>query len=126
MVTTTEDSLKRARAVLVALQCWKPDHRLALRWSDAILRGWSEDIEQINRVDGRSWERIDAVIAYLPSSWWAKNIFHNQAGRALREHFDRLESEMVERKNKPAAKPTERDKAEEVIDACGGMPEGWE
>lgn len=123
---TDQDAMKRSRAVLVALQRWKPDHRLALRWSDAMLRGWAEDIDQLNRVDGRSWERIDAVIAYLPSSWWAKNVFHDQAGRALREYFDRVESEMAERKNKADAKPTNKHNAEDVINACGGMPEGWE
>ena len=107
-VPPSTESLSRARAALNALTAWKPDHRLALRWTDFLLRTWAADIEALHSVDGRSWERIDRVIAALPTMrFWPSKIFGDSLGAKLREKFDQLEAEITDesrpKNERPAA-----------------------
>ena len=50
---------------------------------------WAEDIEKINRLDGRSYEDIEKVIrwAKTPGNFWFANIM---SGKKLRMQFSRL------------------------------------
>jgi len=84
------EALKRAEDLHRAILTSKPDHRLAAGLPDADRTRWATDIDKLNRLDTRSWERIDAVIAYLPrDEFWRDNV---QSGTKLRRQFDRLEA----------------------------------
>ena len=50
---------------------------------------WAEDIEKINRLDGRSYEDIEKVIRWVktPGNFWFANIM---SGKKLRMQFSRL------------------------------------
>lgn len=54
---------------------------------------WAEDIEKINRLDGRSYEEIEKVIRWVktPGNFWFPNIM---SGKKLRMQFSRLFIEM--------------------------------
>ncbi|MBP7053134.1 MAG: hypothetical protein KBE65_19175 [Phycisphaerae bacterium] len=57
---------------------WTPD-----------LQRWAGDIGRMIRVDGRTPERIEAVIRWCAKDpFWSKNIL---SAASLRKHFDRLE-----------------------------------
>lgn len=70
---------------------WKPDHRLASGLPLTNRTRWANDIDKLHRINCVSWDRIEAVIHWLPTSdFWAPNV---QSGAKLRKQFDRLESE---------------------------------
>lgn len=54
---------------------------------------WAEDIEKINRLDGRSYKDIEKVIRWVktPGNFWFPNIM---SGKKLRMQFSRLFIEM--------------------------------
>lgn len=54
---------------------------------------WAEDIEKINRLDGRSYDEIEKVIRWvkIPRNFWFPNIM---SGKKLRVQFSRLFIEM--------------------------------
>jgi len=63
------------------------------------LARWAQDVGRMIRVDGRTPERIEAVIRWcVKDPFWSKNIL---SAASLRKHFDRLELQMG------GAKPTE-------------------
>jgi hypothetical protein len=53
------------------------------------LENWAADIEKIHRIDGRSWEEIEATIRWVktPGQFWAANVM---SGATLRDRFARL------------------------------------
>jgi len=54
---------------------------------------WAGEIDRMNRLDGRSPERIDAVIRWcVRDPFWSVNIL---SAAKLRKHFDRLELQMA-------------------------------
>ncbi|MBP7053099.1 MAG: hypothetical protein KBE65_19000 [Phycisphaerae bacterium] len=56
------------------------------------LARWAGDIGRMTRVDGRTRERIEAVIRWcVKDPFWSKNIL---SAASLRKHFDRLELQM--------------------------------
>ena len=60
------------------------------------LKGWAKDIDLMIRVDRRSPEAIERIIAYLPTdSFWCKNVL---SGHKLRKQFDRLQVEAQPKK----------------------------
>jgi hypothetical protein len=61
--------------------------------TDSQFRKWSEDIDKINRIDGRSWEEIEKVIRHVKTSgnFWAPNIM---SGAKLRDKFDTIFAQM--------------------------------
>jgi hypothetical protein len=91
--TESESDVKatiRANNLLSAILQWKPDHRYQEHCSPATIQQWAKEIGRLHKLDGVSWERIDAVIDYLPNdAFWAPNI---QSGAKLRKHFDRIEA----------------------------------
>lgn len=65
----------------------KPD----FRWPD--LDRWAVEIDRMLRLDGRTPERIEAVLRWCQKDpFWQNNILSTAA---LRKHFDRLELEMA-------------------------------
>lgn len=66
------------------------------RPTDRILKNWAEDIDKLNRLDGRPWDDIEKVIRWVkvPGQFWAANI---QSGSKLREKFDTLYAQMIDR-----------------------------
>lgn len=87
-------ALTLARSLRTAILTAKPDHKTI---ADSDVERWSRDIGLMLRLDGRSRERIEAVLAWLPSDdFWPPNI---QSGKKLREKFDKLEDKM----RRPAA-----------------------
>jgi len=72
--------------------------------SIANIKKWAYDIDKINRIDGRSWSDIKAIIIWVktPGNFWASNIM---SGSKLREKFPTLIAQQ-----KPApTKPPERE-----------------
>lgn len=65
---------------------------------------WSEDIDKINRIDGKSWEEITKVIDWSQQDFfWRDNI---QSGKTLRKQFQKLQVKIASEKNKaPNGKP---------------------
>jgi hypothetical protein len=56
------------------------------------LARWAQDIGRMIHVDGRTRERIEAVIRWcMKDAFWSKNIL---SAASLRKHFDRLELQM--------------------------------
>lgn len=54
------------------------------------IKRWAVDIDKMIRLDGRDWQDIDKAIAWaMNDDFWQRNIW---SGRALREHYDRLEA----------------------------------
>jgi hypothetical protein len=63
--------------------------------------------DRCNRLDKRSWERIDKVLSWLiRSEFWMQNI---RSGKKFRDHFDRLETEMRKNRGKQAIKNADVD-----------------
>ncbi len=58
---------------------------------------WAFDIEKLNRIDGRSYKDIKAVILWVKTAgnFWSSNIM---SGKKLREQFPRLFLEMQQKK----------------------------
>src|SRR5574344_2503629 len=54
---------------------------------------WAEDIDKLNRLDGRSWKEIEEVIRWVKTSgnFWAPNIM---SGSKLRDKFPTLTAQM--------------------------------
>ena len=62
----------------------KPDRKIQNGWEDR----WAEDIDKMNRIDGRSWEAIAACIDWSQrDDFWRQNIL---SGENLRKHYDRM------------------------------------
>jgi hypothetical protein len=61
--------------------------------SPAQVHAWAKDIEKLNRIDGRDWPDIEAVITWVktPGQFWAPNIM---SGRKLREKYPTLVGQM--------------------------------
>jgi len=57
-------------------------------YTDKLLKAWSTDIEKLNRIDGYSWDIIEAVIKWCQKdNFWKTNI---ASGSTLRRQFDKL------------------------------------
>lgn len=58
--------------------------------------GWYDEIERLNRLDGRSVQEIESVIRWVktPGQFWAPNIM---SGKKLREKFPTLTAQMNQR-----------------------------
>jgi hypothetical protein len=68
--------------------------------SPAQVLRWGTELDRLHRIDGWSWEQIDAVIMWLPSHdrgefRWGLVI---RSARKLRQHFPRLHAEMTQPK----------------------------
>jgi len=85
-----------------AILAWKPDHRLSSHSAsqkDAWEHQQAPHLDKLNRLDGVNWERISAVLRWLPGDdFWPANI---QSGAKFRAKFDTLEAKM----RKPPAPP---------------------
>jgi len=123
-----QEALTRADSLRQAVVTWKADHRLARGFSEATRTAWAVELDRLSRVDGVSWARIDAVIAWLPSSdFWAPNV---QSADKLRKQFDRLEAETRKRRGLArATNQTAEEMAQQCLDlgvdfadASGGQP----
>jgi len=93
-----ESALIRAADLLHAILAYKPDHRFA-RLDGKQKADWAinhgKHLDALQRLDGVSWERMDAVIKWLPGdTFWPAQI---NSGSGFRKKFDRLESEMRKR-----------------------------
>ena len=81
------DEWKLSELLLDGILEGKPDFRRPE------LQRWAEDMDRMIRLDGRTAERIEAVIRWcVKDPFWSKNIL---SAAALRRHFDRLELEMA-------------------------------
>lgn len=70
------------------------------------LNYWSDDIEKLMRIDGRSEEEIVTVINWVfKDVFWCKNIL---SGRKLRDKFDQLVMAMESEKLTPKGNRTDR------------------
>lgn len=70
------------------------------------LNHWIDDIEKIQRIDGRSEEEIATVINWVfRDAFWCKNIL---SGRKLREKFDQLFMAMESEKLTPKGNRPDR------------------
>ena len=65
---------------------------------------WAEDIDKLNRLDGRSWKEIEEVIRWVKTSgnFWAANIM---SGSKLREKFPTLTAQCRSPSQVKGAKP---------------------
>lgn len=65
---------------------------------------WAEDIDKLNRLDGRSWKEIEEVIRWVKTSgnFWAANIM---SGSKLREKFPTLTAQFRSPSQVKGAKP---------------------
>ena len=65
---------------------------------------WAEDIDKINRIDGKSWDTITQVLDWSQKNFfWRKNI---QSGSTLRKQFKKLQIAIADEKNTaPNGKP---------------------
>jgi len=81
------DEWRLAELLLDRIVEGKPDFRRPE------LGPWAGDIDRMIRLDGRSPERIEAVIRWcVRDPFWSKNIL---SAAKLRKHFDRLELQMA-------------------------------
>jgi len=75
------------------------------------LRTWASEIDRMIRLDGRTPERIEAVIRWCQKDpFWSRNIL---SAAKLRKHFDRLELEMG-RLPSPVPQESTRDMVERM------------
>jgi len=62
-------------------------NNLTAKKQDAVKR-WADEIDKMNRIDGRTWNEIEAMIAWCQrDNFWKGNIL---SGAKLREKFDQL------------------------------------
>ena len=88
----SSEALVRVVDLQKSILRWKPDHRIKAGLSAATSSAWGRAIDLLHGKDEVSWERIDAVIDWLPTcGFWAPNI---QSAEKLRKQFDRLEDRM--------------------------------
>ena len=81
------DEWRLAELLLDRIVEGKPDFRRPE------LGPWAGEIDRMIRLDGRSPERIEAVIRWCARDpFWSKNIL---SAAKLRKHFDRLELQMA-------------------------------
>jgi hypothetical protein len=60
--------------------------------NSAYVKKWAEDIDKINRIDGRSWDDIEKVMRWCKSDpFWRSNII---SGKKFREKFTQLIGKM--------------------------------
>jgi hypothetical protein len=90
---TKEEAPKEARELASLLYKLHKDFDNQYDVSDARLQSWANDINDIHRLDGRSWDDIKNIIAWCkqPSCFWFANIM---SGRKLRDKFPRLFADM--------------------------------
>ena len=100
-----------AESLLYSIKSWKPDFRNP---TPSTLETWAADIDRAMRLDGRSEERLVAVIKWLPTHVDGGFLWRNQilSGKKLRDKFDRLEIAMK--------KPQARQKAFDPMHYTGG------
>ncbi len=89
----SEEGLKAAGQLLRSIIAWKPDHKLSLL-ADAQRADWARKqaphFDRMHRLDKVSWERVTAVLEWLPTDgFWPANI---QNGLKFRAQFDRIEA----------------------------------
>lgn len=66
----------------------------------ATLNGWAHEIERIIRIDGKSKERVQEIIEYLPhDAFWCNNVL---SANKLRKQFEKLEQAKLERETRKA------------------------
>jgi hypothetical protein len=82
----TEDGLRRATLLFEGIKKRNSD------FSAKDLNAWAIEFERLHRLDGVTWQRVDSVLAWLPSSdfWW-RNVL---SGAKFRQKFQRLEIEV--------------------------------
>jgi hypothetical protein len=88
-------ALGAAGLLLESILAWKEDHKLS-RLSAKDQAAWcakqAPAIDKLLRLDGVDWERVKAVLRWLPSDdFWPANV---QSGTKLRAKFDTLEGKM--------------------------------
>jgi len=100
-----------AESLLYSIKSWKPDFRNP---TPSTLETWAADIDRAMRLDGRSEERLVAVIKWLPTHVDGGFLWRNQilSGKKLRDKFDRLEIAMK--------KPQARQKTFDPMHYTGG------
>lgn len=81
----SSEALELAKLLYSCIIRNKPNRKIQ---SDYLKR-WSQDIDKMHRIDGRSWEAIrKAILWSQQDSFWSMNIL---SGSKLRDKFDRLE-----------------------------------
>lgn len=84
--------LKMAHYLLTKIKEWKPDFKM-----QGNLQKWSDCFRLIHERDKRSKEDIKAVIEWATGdNFWQSNIL---SPSSLRKHFDRLQAQMIQRRN---------------------------
>jgi hypothetical protein len=95
-----EDALLAADHLRASILEIKPTHKMASNgaWSGTREK-WARVLDLTHRRDDRSWERIDAVISFLPTdppqdNWpgWGSVVLSAQS---LRDKFDKIEASMA-------------------------------
>lgn len=82
---------------------YKPNHQLSTLtdedWNSSPKRkSWAKEFKLANEKDGRPWEQINQILAWLSGdTFWMKIV---QSGKKFREKYDRLEDEMNESRTK--------------------------
>jgi len=90
--TSDSNEIRLAALLLNLILTQKPDLK------KPNLQTWAQDVDRMIRLDSRTPERIEAVIRWVQQDqFWAGNVL---SPRALRKHFDTLESRM----RRPSAK----------------------
>ena len=73
------------------------------------LMKWSEDIDKLMRIDGRSEKEINSVINWVfDDDFWCQNIL---SAKKLREKFNQLYISMIKKKESPQKKAAEEAKS---------------
>ena len=81
-------ALKLAEKLRYGILQLYPNNATAKK-EDCVKR-WAIDIDKMIRIDGRNWQDINKAIDWaMNDSFWQRNIW---SGKALREHYDRLEA----------------------------------
>ncbi|MDR2915115.1 MAG: DUF6291 domain-containing protein [Tannerella sp.] len=105
-----KDAFELSTLLLTTHRAEIPDY-LSGKDDKKTIKRWAEDIEKLIRIDGKPPDRVRQVIlwAKTPGNFWFNNI---QSGQKLREQFERLYGQMLEKKS--TGPPRQRISADDI------------
>lgn len=92
----SDDARELASLLDKKIQANNPDRRPPPKHH---IENWAQDIDKLNRLDGKDWLQIRAVIEFCQAdTFWAPNI---QSGQTLRKQWDKLVAKMKQARASP-------------------------
>ena len=116
--STSPEAERLATLLLDAILAWKPDYH---KPSTVAFRKWAVDIDRMLRIDKRTPDEVEAVIAWATQDdFWQSNIL--SAGK-LRKQFDQLQGQIrrggVKAIGGPVSETVEEQAARILGESCG-------